>query len=85
VSALARVKRLSAIHIKFNGRLEPCRHSAALHIACQCSSTISQVGVETTVWKVERRVLVEKGTAYVDRFITEVMNPDIPEHFLVRT
>ena len=53
MAALARAKRLSAIHINFNGQPpELCGPHVALDIARQCSSTISQVGIETRVWKV---------------------------------
>jgi len=84
VAVLARVKRLSTIHLNFDGPWpELSGPIVALNIARQCSSTISQVGIDTWAWKVERRVLVVKGIAQVDRFLTWVMHPDIPERFLV--
>ncbi|KAI9464140.1 hypothetical protein BJY52DRAFT_1115014 [Lactarius psammicola] len=83
-ATLARMKRLRAIHISFNGRPKLCTpYVHALIIFRRCSSTISQVGIGTKVWKVERRVSVVKGAAQVDRFLTKVENPDIPERFLV--
>ncbi|KAH8997913.1 hypothetical protein EDB92DRAFT_1792366 [Lactarius akahatsu] len=84
VAILARANLLCAIHINIKVRPERCSpYSHALDIARQCSSTISQVGIDAEVWKVERCVLVVKGTAQVDRFLTKVENPDIPERFLV--
>ncbi|KAI9433061.1 hypothetical protein H4582DRAFT_1991019 [Lactarius indigo] len=84
VATLAQVNLLCAIHININVLPEHCNlYAHALNIARQCNSTISQVGINAEVWKVERRVLVVKGVAQVDRFLTEVENPDIPERFLV--
>ncbi|KAH9022168.1 hypothetical protein EDB85DRAFT_1997199 [Lactarius pseudohatsudake] len=84
VATLARANLLCAIHINIKVRPERCSlYNHALNIARQCSSTISQVGIDAEVWKVERRVLVVKSAAQVDRFLTKVENPDIPERFLV--
>ncbi|KAH9000676.1 hypothetical protein EDB86DRAFT_3063837 [Lactarius hatsudake] len=75
VATLARANLLCAIHINIKVRPERCsRYDHALDIARQCSSTISQVGIDAEVWK---------GTAQVDRFLTKVETPDIPERFLV--
>jgi len=84
IAVLARATHLRAVHITFNGRPEMCSpYVHALSIARQCSPTISQVGIETKVWKVERRVFFLNGTAEVDRVLTSARNPDIPEQFLV--
>jgi hypothetical protein len=85
-AALMQAKNLRAVHVKFNMQPEGCSpYIHALNIARQCSPTISQVGICSRVWKVERQVFFLKGTAQVDRFLVIVEHPDIPEKFLVHT
>ncbi|KAG7095387.1 hypothetical protein E1B28_006143 [Marasmius oreades] len=57
----------------------------ALKLVEQCSSTISQFGCNTRVWKVEREIVIdEKGIPIgVRRQLARYDSPDIPEAFLV--
>ncbi|KAH9030089.1 hypothetical protein EDB84DRAFT_1495359 [Lactarius hengduanensis] len=69
VATLARANLLCAIHINIKVRPERWSlYNHALNIARQCSSTISQVGIDAEVWKT---LLVVKGAAQVDRFLTK--------------
>jgi len=83
---LAQATHLHTVHIQIVGR-PPKPHTSdfdhASDIVRHCGRTISQVGIATEVWKVERRVLIEDGVAKLVRFLTRVENPDIPERLLV--
>ncbi|KAN0116626.1 hypothetical protein V8E52_005770 [Russula decolorans] len=84
IPVLAQATHLRTVHISPADR--PLTWNAleyALNIVRQCSPTISLVGIETDVWKVERRVSTVEGIVQLERFLTEVENSDIPERILV--
>ncbi|KAI0305113.1 hypothetical protein B0F90DRAFT_1701398 [Multifurca ochricompacta] len=84
IPILAGAKHLSTVHVNLVERPTLCSpYKHALDIAHKCSPSISQVGIDTKVWKVDRRVSVAEGITRVDRFLTMVESPDIPEQFLV--
>jgi len=83
---LARATHLRTVHIQIVNRplALVCRAvDHALDIIRRCSPTISQVGIDTNVWKVERRISTVKGIVGLKRFLTTVENSDIPERLLV--
>ncbi|KAI0265730.1 hypothetical protein BGY98DRAFT_538290 [Russula aff. rugulosa BPL654] len=84
IPILAQATHLRTVHIAPAGR--PLTWNAfeyASDIVRQCSPTISLVGIETDVWKVERRVSTVEGIVQLEQFLTEVENSDIPERILV--
>jgi len=84
IPILAQATCLRTVHISPADR--PVTWNAleyALDIARQCSPTISLVGIETDVWKVERRVSTVEGIVQLERFLTGVEDSDIPERVLV--
>ncbi|KAI0258580.1 hypothetical protein BC834DRAFT_926482 [Gloeopeniophorella convolvens] len=81
---LARANQLRTLHINLVERPTPYNpHQDALDIVRQCSPAISQVGIETRVWKVERYVREANGVVEVERGLAMIESPDIPEQFLV--
>ncbi|KAF8470403.1 hypothetical protein DFH94DRAFT_208822 [Russula ochroleuca] len=84
IPILAKATRLRIVQISPVGRplaWDPLEY--ALDIVRQCSPTISLVAIETNAWKVERRVSIVEGIVQLNRFLTAVENPDIPERILV--
>lgn len=56
----------------------------ALFITSHCSSTLTQIGLNTQVWQVQRTVFVdENGEKYTLPSLVPRENPEIPEQFLV--
>jgi len=81
---LAQARYLRTVHIQIVDRPHLCHpFEHALDIVRQCSPTICQVGIETDVWKVERRISTVEGLVRLERFLTTVEIPDIPERLLV--
>ncbi|EIM87235.1 uncharacterized protein STEHIDRAFT_168052 [Stereum hirsutum FP-91666 SS1] len=83
---LAHAKDMKTVHINFTHR--PATYNpreGTQMLVEQCSSSITQFGIETRVWHVEREVVKdENGVAVATKPVLAMYtSPDIPEQFLV--
>ncbi|KAK1225091.1 hypothetical protein PQX77_011960 [Marasmius sp. AFHP31] len=89
---LSKAKRLKTVHINYpltdtsQSDSEPpvLSPTDALALVNRCSSTLTQFGCNTRVWKVDRDVVMEHGSPIgTRRRLERYDSPDIPEAFLV--
>ncbi|KAI0311408.1 hypothetical protein OF83DRAFT_1151190 [Amylostereum chailletii] len=81
---LARATALRTVHVNLTHRPKAYHPRDQAHaLLSHCSPTVTQLGIETRVWHVDRIIEEQDGKMVARRVLAAYESPDIPEQFLV--